>query len=101
MNGQFEKGKSGNPSGKKPGTLNKDTREIKDVINHLVKALNDGKLNSMLEQLLIDKPEAVLSFLGKIAPKDLTITGDIKVNNPIAHQIQLLREEKSGSKESN
>ena len=91
---EFKKGQSGNPKGKPKGTLNKQTREIKEVINHLVSAMSKGELNDMLKTLFRDKPEAVLGFLAKIAPKDLTINSTEDSVNPIAEQIRLLRESK-------
>lgn len=62
--------------GRKPGVPNKQTREIKEVINYLVSALKDGDLDDMLEKLKEEKPEAVLSFLAKIAPKETTVKID-------------------------
>ena len=57
--------------GRPKGSENKKTRDIKEVIEYLVDALQDGELDTMLTQLLADKPEAVLAFIGKIAPKKL------------------------------
>jgi hypothetical protein len=62
--------------GRKPGVPNKKTREIQEIVDTLLSALTDGKLDAMLEQLLIDKPEAVMSFIAKIAPKETTVKVD-------------------------
>jgi len=62
--------------GRKPGVPNKKTREIQEIVDTLLSALTDGKLDAMLEQLLIDKPEAVMAFIAKIAPKKTTVQID-------------------------
>jgi len=89
---KYVKGQSGNPSGKPVGTLNKQTREVKEVINYLVSALKDGDLDDMLNYLKREKPEAVLNFLSKIAPKDLTVTNINDPPNPIAEELRKMRE---------
>ena len=89
----FEKGGEPGP-GRPIGKENKKTRDIKEVVSHLVSSLENGRLDDMLEQLFIDKPEAVLNFIAKIAPKDLNIQADIK-SNPLAEALKALREKKS------
>jgi len=83
----FKEGNTGRPK----GAINKQTRDIKAVIAHLIERLQDGKLDEMLDTLFIDKPDVVLNFIAKIAPKDLTIKGEI-IHHPIAEELKKLRE---------
>ena len=72
-----------NLKGRKKGTKNKITREIKDVINKLLECSTDDDIKGIYDELRKDKPEVILNFWGKIAPKVLDLSGKIKVDKEI------------------
>jgi hypothetical protein len=74
----FKKGQSGNPAGRKAGSENKTTRDIRYIINKILDNVSDMDIKDILTEIKAEKPEALLSFLGKIAPKKLTVDGEIK-----------------------
>jgi hypothetical protein len=77
---EFKKGESGNKAGRPKGAENKFTREVKDVIQRLLNCMTDGDLEEIYLHLKTEKPETLINFIGKIAPKDLNIGGDLKVS---------------------
>jgi hypothetical protein len=69
----FEKGKSGNPAGKKKGTASKKTIELREMI---LQALNGQKGGGVayLKQQAQENPAAFMTLLGKTLPRDLNAT---------------------------
>jgi hypothetical protein len=89
----FEKGKSGNPSGKPKGALNKVTNDIKETFNNLLNN-NIDHVQSALDRLKEEDPKEFLNYLFKIidrlypngfdassGSRGLTIKWGGKVNN--------------------
>jgi len=66
----FEKGKSGNPAGKKKGTASKKTIELREMI---LQALNGQKGGGVayLKQQAQENPTAFMTLLGKVLPTTL------------------------------
>ena len=70
--------KKGDPrpagAGKKKGTKNKATREVEEVIGRMVEYISDP---AHMAQILADcarkTPHVLVNFMGRIAPKDLSI----------------------------
>jgi hypothetical protein len=70
--------KAGNP-GRTKGTQNKMTREIRAVIGEMVDYLGDPvTLREMMDRLVKDRPEVVMNFLARVAPRDMTFHEDKK-----------------------
>lgn len=66
-------------SGRPKGTLNKVTREIRAVIGEMVDYLGDPvKLRDMMDRLVADRPEVVVNFLARVAPRDMVFHEDRK-----------------------
>ena len=70
--------KKGNP-GKQKGAINKTTRDIKHVIKVILNATTDKDIQDIVDKLKKDKPEAYLSFIAKVAPKDISFTSDREI----------------------
>jgi hypothetical protein len=47
----FEKGKSGNPSGKVPGTINKVTADVRETIKAALSGVDSDTLSKKLKEL--------------------------------------------------
>lgn len=60
----FEKGKSGNPAGKKKGTVSKDTSRFKEALNVLFEENADNMITWLAE---IESPEKRFDILSKFA----------------------------------
>ncbi len=90
----YKPGESGNPTGKKPGTLNKQTRDIKHVIKVILDRLDDYKLHGLVDKLYDDKPEAIAALLGKLAPKDLNYNDTTDRKNPYSEALKRPKETK-------
>jgi hypothetical protein len=79
--------KEGNKTGgRAKGTPNKLTREVKDVIQRLLNCMTDEDLKEIYDDLKLNKPETLVGFIGKIAPKDLNVKTDV-VKNPILEKL--------------
>jgi hypothetical protein len=78
--GQFIEGnKCG--KGRPKGSQNKITRDIKEVINKFLEYLTDDKIKDIAERVDSVKPEVLINFVSKIAPKDLNISGELKTSH--------------------
>ena len=87
----FKPGQSGNPNGRPKGSPNRINREIKDVVNRILENLDDPRIDKIMIDIMEEKPEAVLSFLGKVAPKDISINKS-KEPNRLIEELKLIRE---------
>jgi hypothetical protein len=74
-NGQFVEGGG---SGRPKGAVNKATRDIRYIISKILENVSDDDIKEMMGNIKTKKQEVLLSFLGKIAPKKLTVDGEIK-----------------------
>ena len=86
--GKFREGNAGRPK----GALNKTTRDVKYIIQQVLDNINDNDIVDIVNQLKQESPKELLSFIGKIAPKDLTIKGEFKPSG-MAIEIKKLREQ--------
>lgn len=66
--------------GRKPGSLNKTTRELKEMI---LQALDESGGVEYLKQTAIDNPASFCTLLGKVLP--LQVTGD--KDNPVSFTV--------------
>jgi hypothetical protein len=73
----FEKGHV-KVGGRQAGTPNKATRDIRYIISKILENVSDDDIKEMMGNIKTKKQEVLLSFLGKIAPKKLTVDGEIK-----------------------
>jgi hypothetical protein len=83
---EFKKGESGNKAGRPKGAENKFTREVKDVIQRLLNCMTDEDLEEIYLHLKTEKPETLINFIGKIAPKDLNVKTDL-AKNPLLEKL--------------
>ena len=66
-------------SGRPKGTPNKVTREIRAVIGAMVNHWGDPvKLRDMMDRLVKERPEVVVNFLARVAPRDMVFHEDRK-----------------------
>jgi hypothetical protein len=86
----FEKGRE-KTGGRQKGTQNKITRDIKEVVNKFLEYLTDDKIKDIAERVDSVKPEVLINFVSKIAPKDLNISGELK-KSPLSESIDKLLE---------
>jgi hypothetical protein len=84
----FEKGRD-KTGGRQKGTQNKITRDIKEVVNKFLEYLTDDKIKDIAERVDSVKPEVLINFVSKIAPKDLNISGELK-KSPLSESIDRL-----------
>lgn len=61
----FTKGKSGNPRGRRVGSENKVSRELKDMI---LSALDGAGGEAYLQKQATENPTAFLTLVGKVLP---------------------------------
>ena len=66
----FEKGKSGNPEGRPKGSLNKVTKDLREVLSN---AIDTDKIKDKLNQ--IEDPVDYINAVSKLLPY---ITGKVK-----------------------
>jgi hypothetical protein len=90
-NGKFVAGNK-ESNGRPKGSLNKQTRAIKDVINKLMECSTDDDLQDIYSELKKNNPSALLSFYGKIAPKKLDVETEFKPSE-LASELKKIREE--------
>ena len=90
----FKKGKSGNPRGKLKGTLSKTNVEIKEVIQKMVNWIDDPeRFSKIMLDVAESKPEVLINFLAKVAPKDINLNTDNLTPNPMLEQMRAIRQE--------
>ena len=66
----FRKGNTGRPKGLK----NKATREVEEVIGRMVEYISDPvHMAQILSDCAKKTPHVLVNFMGRIAPKDLSI----------------------------
>lgn len=66
---QFEKGKSGNPAGRPPGTKNKISEKFITALT----ADFEQHGETVIAQVRADKPEAYLKIVADLVPKDVNL----------------------------
>lgn len=81
----FEKGNK-HGKGRPTGSENKATRDIRYIVNKILENVTDKDITTIMTEIKTEKPEALLSFIGKIAPKKLTVDGEIK--NKLLDQLE-------------
>jgi hypothetical protein len=72
----FKPGEVTNPNGRPVGSENKLNSRIKRRLNSILDKLDDPRLTTAVNNA---KPGELLSFIAKIAPKDLNVTVDGKI----------------------
>ena len=65
----FQKGQSGNPAGKKPGTPNKTTSAMREAI---LEAFDRAGGADYLERLAADDPRTFVALLAKLVPREVS-----------------------------
>lgn len=80
----FEPGKSGNPEGKKPGTLNKSTRAVKEALEECFDRL--GGVAAM-EQWARREPTEFFKLLAKLLPRDIRLDVAERLEDLIARAL--------------
>lgn len=78
----FEKGKSGNPAGSKPGVQRKITIELKQMI---MGALEESGGQQYLVKQAEENPTAFMTLIGKYIPSEINakMSGAVKVDGTI------------------
>jgi hypothetical protein len=84
----FEPGQSGNPEGRKKGSMNKYNKQIKEAFGMLVEN-NLDNLSTWLSQVAADDPKAALDivmrmserFVPKLRHTDITSDGENILNS--------------------
>jgi hypothetical protein len=79
--------------GRQKGTKNKYTKLIREKILELTQCFTPEDIKAVYKDLKEKKPEALLHFLAKVAPKSLDVDMDMNVEpSPMAKEIKKLRE---------
>jgi hypothetical protein len=87
-----KKGQVLNPTGRPKGAISKVNSEIKEVISKAVKWINDPeRFDQIMSDVAESKPEVLINFLAKVAPKDLNIEVGEKKENPVLQNIIAMR----------
>lgn len=73
-------------SGRKPGTINKKTKELKELVFNALHA-GEGAEKWLIQQKQ-DNPVAFMTLLGKFVPRDLNLGG--QPENPVVTRIELV-----------
>lgn len=76
----FQKGQSGNPTGRKKGSVNKVNKNRKEFISHILDLNTDG-LTEALEQLKETYPLAYINALLKLLEYDTPKLSKIQVGD--------------------
>lgn len=85
---QFEKGHK-KIGGRKKGTPNNVDMQIKRFIEKVVKyASRPKKFQQLCDKA---KPDTILNFIAKVAPKSLNLSADIPIN-PIAEALRRIKD---------
>ena len=66
-------------AGRKAGSLNKQTQEIKEVISYILELSTKERIEKAVLKLWDKRPDTMLGFISRIAPKQL----DFDINDPI------------------
>lgn len=61
--------------GRPKGAINQETRDIKAVTKAIIDWVGqEDRLNEILQDLKTNNPSALLTFLGKVVPKDVNLS---------------------------
>jgi len=87
-----KKGEILNPKGRPKGAISKTNADIKEVINKMVNWINEPeKFEEIMTTVAADKPEVLVNFLAKVAPKDINLNVDEKKENPVLENMRKIR----------
>ena len=67
----FEKGQSGNPTGREKGSRNKNTEKIEQLIDTILNTETIEEIKVQVKKLIKEDFNQFLVFLAKISPKQL------------------------------
>lgn len=73
----FQKGHSGNPAGKKPGTKDRKKRICKSVVAMVIDTLRQIGGGEWLEKLARENPALYVKLLEKAMPSEVNISGEM------------------------
>lgn len=86
-----------NPNGRPKGALNKENQQIKEVVSTIIEFIQRGEnMQTMLNDLMVNKPDVLINFIAKVAPKDIYLNkGSSEYTpNPLFEILQQMREDK-------
>lgn len=95
----FQPGQSGNPNGRKPGSVNNATKEIREAFAALLHG-RESELHAALDQLKEKDPRAYLEMYLKISNKfvpDISRSEISGVDGEPIQPIQIVLPQKPGS----
>jgi acyl-CoA-binding protein len=91
----FQKGKSGNPAGKKPGTVNKVTRDIREFARECLESPDYvRRLKGRLEAGKAPHMETLLAHYAYGKPKDV-----VEINTPKPLLVDLVTDQDTAPKD--